>query len=143
MYKNQRKDNFSAESDYRKSHIGKNKSFFYKSYVYSKSSYDTAIWEREKSCLINIIEKYLRDADINYLDFACGTGRIISFLETKVNMPFGIDISGSMIELAKKKVTHSKIIKGDITKDPSLIKGEFNLITCFRFFLNAQDSLKH
>lgn len=145
MFKNQKKCNPSTkmEIDYRKSHIGKNKASFYESNVYGKSSYDSAIWEIEKGCLVRFIANYLRDVDINYLDFACGTGRIISFLETKVGRSSGVDISGDVLELAKNKVKNSKLVKGDLSKEPSLIKGKYNLITSFRFFLNAQDTLKH
>lgn len=145
MCKGQKEHDLSrkVKMDYRKLHIGKNKASFYESNVYDKNSYDTVIWEIEKSCLVKFITRYLRDVDINYLDFACGTGRIISFLETRVKRSFGVDISGDMLELAKTKVTSSKLIKGDISKEPSLIKGKHNLITSFRFFLNAQDILKH
>jgi len=145
MCKKQKEYNLSKkiEIDYRKSHIGKNKVSFYESNIYDKSSYDTAIWKIEKNYLIKFIEKYLRGVEINYLDFACGTGRIISFLETKVNRSFGIDVSKDMLELAKNKVTNSEFIQGDISKEPSLIKGKYNLITSFRFFLNAQDTLRH
>jgi len=145
MDKNQKKYRFSEETeiDYRKSHIGKDKAYFYEYEMYGKDSYDTAVWELEKCCLIKCIEKYVKNVDINYLDFACGSGRIISFLETKTKRSLGIDVSEDMLGITKNIVKKSKIIKGDITKEHSLIIGKFNLITSFRFFLNAQSSLRH
>jgi len=129
--------------DYRKSHLSAEQATFYESNVYSTNTFYFTLWEREKEILIKFIRKYLAVVDINYLDFACGSGRIISFLEKKVKKSIGVDVSENMLNIARSKIEKSELIKGDVTKVKKLIKGEFNLITCFRFFLNDQDNLRH
>ena len=77
------------------------------------------------------------------LDFACGTGRVLAELENFSKDVTGIDVSDSMLEQASKKITHAKLLKGDITKNEGQFQPEqFDVITAFRFFLNAQDSLR-
>ncbi len=80
--------------------------------------------------------------EIALLDFACGTGRITEFLEDKVNYSTGVDVSESMLKIARKKLKLTKIIKADLTKKNILIGTKYNLITAFRFFLNAELELR-
>lgn len=72
----------------------------------------------------------------------CGTGRIIGYLENQFQESIGIDISSDMLEQAKVKVKHSMLICGDVTKGHNGLEGKFDCITCFRFFLNAEQSLR-
>jgi SAM-dependent methyltransferase len=79
---------------------------------------------------------------LRYLDFACGTGRVIGFVGEHFESVQGVDISKSMLEYAKAKAPEAKLICGDITEDDSIIGDDYDLITTFRFFLNAQPSLR-
>ena len=109
---------------------------------YLGDSYDNWVWDLERGYLVELIERHLGDRPIRYLDFACGTGRVIAFLEPRMSTSTGVDVSASMLELAAPKVANSALVCGDPTADPSLIPGPYDLITAFRFFLNAQDELR-
>lgn len=132
--------------DYRKSHATYEKARNYENVVYSDDSYDYIIWKFEKK----ILDKYLKmlkneDTNLSCLDFACGTGRIIQYLEEKLGRNdrfIGIDISESMLKIAKSKVSCSDLVRADISRNDIIPNQTFDLITVFRFFLNAQPSLR-
>jgi ubiquinone/menaquinone biosynthesis C-methylase UbiE len=75
------------------------------------------------------------------LDFACGTGRITNLLENFAEASYGIDISANMIEQAKKKCIRTKFFVGDFTQQ-SFSEKNFDLVTSFRFFGNAEDEIR-
>lgn len=128
--------------DYRKSHTSPGKGTSYDQ-TFLNMNYRKFIWSWEKSVLNEIIEKYLVDnKSIKYLDFACGTGRIINFLEDYMVESIGVDVSDSMCGVALKKAKKSKIIKVDLTHENIFNDNHFDLITAFRFFLNAQKELR-
>jgi SAM-dependent methyltransferase len=116
------------------------------------SKYDAGYIEQGYASLLYQIEKeYLRESisafrqnhsHIKLLDFACGTGRITTFVEPLVDQSVGIDISESMLELAKTKTRTTEFICGDLTTDPSICPGPFDLITVFRFVTNAEPQLR-
>lgn len=76
------------------------------------------------------------------LDFACGTGRILSVLEQNVGAASGVDISEGMADMARERCSKSTVSVGDITSDGSLVATPVDLVTSFRFFLNAEDDLR-
>jgi predicted TPR repeat methyltransferase len=92
--------------------------------------------------LAHVIEK-LDIKKNSYFDFACGTGRIISSIADKFDNAEGVDVSESMLAIAKRKKIKANLLLGDITKDPDIVGNEFNLITAFRFFLKAQEALRY
>ena len=47
-----------------------------------------------------------------------------------------------MLALARARCPRAKLILGDVTTMPSLAPGPFDLITAFRFFLNAEPPLR-
>ncbi|MBW2084138.1 MAG: class I SAM-dependent methyltransferase [Deltaproteobacteria bacterium] len=111
--------------------------------MYQGNSYDLWLWNKEMKILELIITKYLRNVtSIRYLDFACGIGRIVSFMESRVGTAVGIDVSLPMLERAAQRVRTASLVHGDITQDKNLLAGPFDLITAFRFFLNAQTDLR-
>jgi hypothetical protein len=66
-------------------------------------------------------------------------------MEKNFERSHGIEISPYMIEIARKKVTHSRFFCVDITaggegSDPHL--GKYDVITAFRFILNAESALR-
>ena len=129
--------------DYRSSHLSLKKSERYEEDIYRKGSYDDILWQEEKTALlkeVQALQKAVRN--INYLDFACGTGRIIGFLETQVQSATGVDVSEAMLDVAKTKVKKGTLILADITKRDVLKGKSFELITAFRFFLNAEPPLR-
>ena len=110
---------------------------------YSGCSYDDVLWDIEERQLLEIIRDFRKNhAYIKYLDFAVGTGRIISLMENYVDSSTGIDISPAMLKKAKKKVKGSDLFCDDVTQPAHCIKDKYDCITAFRFFLNADRRLK-
>ncbi|MHC4324839.1 MAG: class I SAM-dependent DNA methyltransferase [Planctomycetota bacterium] len=130
-----------AKISYRESHKYEAKGAEYEAY-YQNKAWQKFLWSREQKIILKILEKYFTDRDVHLLDFACGTGRITEFLENRVKTSTGIDVSGSMLAVAKKKLKRTEIIEADITAENVLKPGKFNLITAFRFFLNAEPELR-
>jgi SAM-dependent methyltransferase len=129
-------------ADYRAVHLTRTKALRYDRRLFGSDSYATWVWEMEKAYLHDLLMRYPAEARGRYVDFACGTGRVISFLEPLVGASTGVDISAEMLELARGKLEKSTLICGDPTVDPSLLPGRYSLITSFRFFLNAGAELR-
>ena len=128
--------------DYRDSHTRKGKGKEYHD-SFSFYPYRKNMWEWEKQQLDKILDKKLK-LDSNILDFACGTGRILKYLAGKSQNVTGVDLSDSMLEITKKNLPQIEVIKADLTRD-NVLKNQnrqFDVITAFRFFLNAQNSLR-
>lgn len=124
--------------DYRNSHKSSQKGANYDESFY-KSNYKNLILRWEEKILKNI----LVDQKItSYIDFACGTGRITRIIEPNVKESLGIDVSESMLEIARSKSTKSKFLRADITREKE-VSDPVDLITAFRFFTNAQPSLRN
>ncbi|MCF7906881.1 class I SAM-dependent methyltransferase [Patescibacteria group bacterium] len=128
--------------DYRESHKspGKGKSY---AKSFTEYNYRSMIWKWEQKILKKTISKYFNNRKIDYLDFACGTGRITELIEPYTNISYGADVSQEMLSVAKKKLRKTKLLNIDLTKENSLFCEKFDLITAFRFFLNAQPELKN
>ncbi len=121
------------------------KAIDYDNQEYGSHSYSSLLWGIEKKLLLELISEFkLRNdhASIDYLDFACGTGRVLSFLEDYVDIATGIDCSEAMIILAKKRVCRSRVICADITLTDKATEGRYDIITAFRFILNAEPELR-
>jgi SAM-dependent methyltransferase len=100
--------------------------------------FEAFIWKLEQACLNDILSRYLKRRKIRYLDFACGSGRVLAFIEPYANNSTGIDTSKSMLSEARK-ITRAKLIRGNIVDNNNLVKGNFDLITAFRLFLNLEN----
>ena len=109
---------------------------------YETQAWEKFLWSREQEILLEILAKYFAGNDVHLLDFACGTGRITSLLEDRVTTSTGVDVSGSMLAVARQKLKRTQIIEADITTENILKPRQFNLITAFRFFLNAEPELR-
>lgn len=129
------------EYTYRDSHKYPGKGAEYEVY-YQTQPWHRFLWSREREIILEILKKYFEGKDIHLLDFACGTGRITSFLEERVKTSTGVDVSSSMLAIAREKLQRTEIIQADITT-VNILKGRrFNLITAFRFFPNAEPDLR-
>jgi len=126
---------------YRDSHKYSTKGAEYEAY-YKTQLWERFLWSREREIILRILEKYYEGRDIHLLDFACGTGRITSLLEDRVKTSTGIDISSSMLAIAREKLKRTEIIEADITINNILEGRKFNLIMAFRFFVNAEPALR-
>lgn len=76
-----------------------------------------------------------------YLDFACGTARMMQVVAPMAVEAVGVDISESMLSAAQAKLPHARFVRADLTRE-AIDLGLFDLITSFRFFGNAQQELR-
>jgi SAM-dependent methyltransferase len=130
-----------SSSDYRHSHLAPEKGESY-SAMFSHNPYRNMIWEFEKRILDRSLAAFLKNHELYHLDFACGTGRILAHFATRARVSVGIDVSPSMLSVARKNQCRSELFEADLTKNDILGNRKFNLITAFRFFPNAQPSLR-
>lgn len=131
----------SAIDDYRASHTAPGKGESY-DLVAHEGRHRSLIWAWEQRVLASVIERRLAGRAVQSLDFACGTGRIVGFLENHVAHATGVDISESMLSVARRKLSRAELHLADVTQENILADRRFDLITAFRFFLNAQQELR-
>jgi len=96
-------------------------------------------WEGQR--LADLVSALFPKGITRYLDFACGTGRITHRLETIAGQSYGVDISESMLSIARQKCRKTTFVCADLTRN-DVDLGQFDAITSFRFFGNAQDELR-
>ena len=128
--------------DYRQSHLRPGIGESYQA-AFDKDPYRRVLWGLEKRVLDRILVECLGDGDIHHFDFACGTGRILSHVAGSARVSVGVDVSPSMLAVAKESSERSEIYQADLTTNDILEERKFNLITAFRFFPNAQPSLRN
>jgi predicted TPR repeat methyltransferase len=129
----------SYREKFQSSHIAR----IYDDVVYDPASYESLIWEIEKRLLLGKVEEFrLTHPRIEYLDFATGSGRILSFLEDVVDQATGIEISASMVKRAQQRVKSARILCFDITEVDPEPMSRYDVITAFRFFANAEPNLR-
>lgn len=126
---------------YTESHTKENKDVSYEEY-YAKNKWQQFLSYRESEFLRSFVASYFSGTKVRYLDFACGTGRIAAAIEDVVSESFGVDVSLPMLDQARKKLQNTTLINSDLLKEDGVLTGEFDLITAFRFFLNAEEELR-
>ena len=110
--------------------------------AYDDSTYYGQLWKTiERDLVVSTLRKLKQAGAENCLDFACGTGRILSAVESVFDDTVGVDVSDAMITVARTKCTKSNIIKQDLTRTG--LDDRFDVITSFRFFRNAEESLRN
>ena len=129
-----------TDSTYRHSHTRKGKAREYNSHF--EFRHRAFLWSCEREILTRIQQKYLKGRDYRYLDFACGTGRILAHMEGFARESTGVDVSTEMLGECRKRVIRSTVVEADITRDHPFAGRRFDLITAFRFFLNAEQPLR-
>jgi SAM-dependent methyltransferase len=98
-------------------------------------------WEQiEKPILDRLFDEQWSRGARSILDFACGGGRILSIGEQCFEMSCGVDVSGSMLIEARRVCHKSDLVLQDITTKP--LGSTFDVVTAFRFFLNAEPELR-
>jgi predicted TPR repeat methyltransferase len=128
-------------TDYRRSHLLPDCGRLYDA-RFKTNDHRSMVWQMEKSILDSIMKTFYGDSEIHHLDFACGTGRILSYLEDRTSLAVGVDLSPSMLEVARQNSRSAEIYEADLTRGDILGDRKFNLITAFRFFPNAEDDLR-
>jgi SAM-dependent methyltransferase len=115
----------------------------YDELIYAAGGHDDFMWSLQRPYLERIVRAQRASlGHVKSLDFACGTGRIVSVVETLVDDATGVDISPFMIEPARRKVTRARLLVADIFEQPDAVDSDYDLITAFRFFLNTEHEMR-
>jgi SAM-dependent methyltransferase len=116
----------------------------YEAAEYGAESYASRIWQLQRPVLEQVVKDFraAQSGPVRLLDFACGTGRVLSALEPLVDAAEGVDISENMVAVARGKCTKARLLVGDILARPELLQPTYDLISCFRFVLNAEPDLR-
>lgn len=127
-------------NDYRTSHASLGYGKIYQQTY--QSGYYAAQWEHiEKPLLRRIFQRLHLAGNRRYLDFACGTGRILKVGEEVFEEATGVDISTDMAQHARHTCSRATIhAPHDVTQSP--LQQTFDVISAFRFFLNAEPDLR-
>ena len=128
----------STTEDYRASHLEKGRHY---EAALAESPFDAYMSTWERRHLPAILRRLYPSGPARYLDFACGTGRITEQVAASAHEAVGVDISPTMIEQARRKCPKVSFHLADLTTQ-DLELGQFDLVTSFRFFGNAQDELR-
>jgi SAM-dependent methyltransferase len=130
---------------YRDSHLGADKARAYDEDLWDVTAAKGLDWLVEQRLLTGLLGPGRDQAGPRsgrVADFACGTGRVLQFLARRFADPVGIDVSADMLALARRRCPGAAFVLGDVTADAGLAPGPFDLITAFRFFLNAEPALR-
>jgi SAM-dependent methyltransferase len=128
---------------YREQFSDTQKAHQYEHNQYHLSSYSSVLWEIEKNQLASLVDEFRRThGRIDYLDFAAGTGRVIQFMQHRVDSATGIEISPAMVKVAQDKLDTASMICADITAPGTPVESTYDIITAFRFVLNAEPELR-
>ncbi len=125
------------EAGYRSSHTTLGYGVRYNN-NYSAGYYAALYRECEMPLIRNIFAELCRTRG-SLLDFACGTGRITRLAPPFFDTVVGVDISEDMLRNAHIDESIRYLCR-DITHEP--LGEKFEVITAFRFFLNAEPSLR-
>jgi SAM-dependent methyltransferase len=111
---------------------------------YGRESYSSCIWRLQRPVLEQVVKDFCaaQSGPVRLLDFACGTGRVLSALEPLVDTADGVDISENMVAVARGKCPKARLLVGDVLASPELLQPVYDLISCFRFVLNVEPELR-
>src|SRR5256885_225851 len=110
--------------------------------AYAPDTYDSFQWELEKAVLIPLVKRLSEHQPVKYLDFACGTGRVLMAVEPWVAEAHGVDVSSEMVRVAARKSDRVSIRLADLLVTPEAADSDYDLITVFRFFQNATPGVR-
>jgi len=123
---------------YRDSHLGKGADY---DLALARDPFDAYMVRRERDIVLALLARLQRAGVRRSLDFACGTGRITQLLDGIAEACFAVDVSESMVAEARAKCPRTRFFIQDILDTPLPI-APVHLVTAFRFFGNAEDSLR-
>jgi len=130
-----------APESYRRSHLARGDAY---DANLASSPFDDYLSRAEAHYLGRLLGTVLPARINRYLDFACGTGRITRQLESRADESFGVDISPSMLRIARTRCRFTEFVHADLTdfaRQTHELSG-FDVVTAFRFFGNAEPALR-
>jgi ubiquinone/menaquinone biosynthesis C-methylase UbiE len=126
---------------YTDSHKGKGQDY-QESFAPEVNPHRAMVWRLEQRALDDILRNHLAAGQASHLDFACGTGRILAHFDGRVASSTGVDVSSSMMQVARNLAPGAELIEADLTQRDVLDQRYFDVITAFRFFPNAEPELR-
>jgi len=105
------------------------------------SAFDHYMSEWEERHVRELLPRVYPGGIDRYLDFACGTGRLTRIVAGFARETVGVDISPTMLEAARPKLPQARFVLADLTSE-SVELGQFDLVSSFRFFGNAEPELR-
>ena len=126
------------EGDYRSSHTNRGGKYDASLATDKFDAYMT-FWEARHATAM--LREVLPQGVDRYLDFACGTGRLTQVIAPLAREVVGVDVSETMLAAAGPKLPHARFVKADLTREDINI-GQFDLVSSFRFFGNADPPLR-
>lgn len=126
---------------YRNAHQTAQQVAHYERDVYREGTWDSWVWETEKEFLQSCLER-VQGRPVRYLDFACGTGRVMGHLANRTASATGVDISAEMLSLARERLPTATLVLADGSDDVPELEPPYDFITAFRFFQNAEPELR-
>jgi len=111
---------------------------------YGAGSYSSRMWELQRPVVLDLIRQFREQSKrpLNLLDFACGTGRVLSCLEPLAESIDGVDISEEMVAVARKHCRKAALRVGNVVTQPELLGKNYDVITAFRFLLNVEPAVR-
>lgn len=113
----------------------------YETLVYRPGSYDSWIWRMESEYVAAVLDRRFPDGIDRYLDFACGSGRVLALIAPRAANAAGVDVSEQMLAVARQRVPAATLEQRDITREWHAAE-QFDVVSAFRFFLNAEPDLR-
>ncbi len=126
---------------YTESHKGKGRDY-HETFTPDVNPHRAMLWRLEQRALDGILRDHLEPGKVAHLDFACGTGRVLRHFHGRVASATGVDVAPSMMAVARELAPGAELIEADLTQRDVLGERQFDLITAFRFFPNAEPELR-
>ena len=126
---------------YRQAFVDDSEVAHYETLVYRAGSYDSWIWRMQSDYVSAVLDRRFPRGIGHYLDFACGSGRVLAMITPRAEHAVGVDVSDKMLAVARQRVPAATLEQRDITHE-SHDGDRFDLVTAFRFFLNAEPDLR-
>jgi hypothetical protein len=73
-------------------------------------------WRMERRCLSTLVRRRFAGRKPAYLDFACGTGRVLGYLAPQVSHAVGVDVSASMLAEARENAPGAELVAADLDR---------------------------
>jgi ubiquinone/menaquinone biosynthesis C-methylase UbiE len=133
--------------DYREIHVPDAAAAAYND-VYAAGYYAGQWRQLEQPWLGRLFAELKRNGSRSMLDVACGQGRIALLGAKYFDRVQGFDVSSAMLARACQELSsHSTLAATDVTFDVGDVRTftaeeAFDVVTAFRFFLNAEDELR-